>query len=725
MVPAARRLAMICLPLWAVLPGAGALAQPVPPPPAADGKVEGLVVTGGRAATETAIDRRSYSVAGDLQAATGSLADVLRNIPSVQVDMQGAISLRGGSNVTVLVDGKPSSQFSGETLAQALQTLPASQVDRVEVMTSPSAEFRADGSAGVINLIMKKARGAGRTGSVRLQAATGARAMAAGNLSYNSKRLSTVADLSVRLDPQTPVTDNRGSAPDPVTGVLDSTADRNRGRLTQQIASANLRSDYELSARTRLSGALHFTYFHGDLPSVDRFERYAGAPVAAFTRRTVQEAAQYNSEASVSGRRTWAEGRDLVVNVTFSAMQFARDRFDRLTPTLPAGPDATAAFERRTHNSRAAVTADYQTPLPGGAKLKLGYDFDRSATRFRHGAGAGGPDGRLLADPRQTGVFLDEETRNQAYLTYGRAFGKLDALVGLRGDVLHLALEEETRSLRATPTYARLYPSLNLTYAVAKGETLSASYSRRVDRPPYALLDPIPYPQNPGFVLQGNMNLKPQSTDAVEMGFERRRDAATLSATLYLRRTRDVFSALYANLPDGTLLQQTANAGRRKDGGFELTLADKLTPKLTYSLTADLYWTELSAPDLGFARARRSLAGFGRANLNWQASPKDFLQLNVFMNGKTLLPQGHVAPFASGNIGYRRTLTRTAFLMFVVQDPFHSVKTRQVLNGGADRRVDTTNSRMASLTLVWSFSGKAQNADFDFRAGGRGAVSPP
>jgi outer membrane receptor protein involved in Fe transport len=717
MSPAARRLILLCLPL-AMAPH-GSRAQTAP---AADGKVEGVVVSAARAASETAIDRRSYSVAGDLQAQTGSLADVLRNIPSVQVDLQGAVSLRGSANVTVLVDGKPSSQFSGETLAQALQSLPASQIDRIEVMTNPSAEFRADGSAGVINLVMKTAKGAGTTGSIRLQGATGRRAMAAANLSYNSNRLSTVADLSLRQDRQVLVTDNRHTEPNGGDSL-----DLNRGRLSQQVVNANLRSDYDLTARTRLSGALRFTYFHGDQPSLDRFERYAGAraPVAAFTRRTVQQATQYNSEATATARHTWAEGHDLALTAVYSAMQFQRRRFDRLSPTLPAGLDQTAAFDRRTHNDRAAITAAYQTPMPGKARLKLGYDFDYSSTAFRHGAGAGGVDGRLAADPAQTGLFLDEETRNQAYLTYERPVGKLNALVGLRGEVLHLALEEKTRGVRATPTYRRLYPSLHLGYDLSNRRTLSFSYSRRLDRPPYALLDPIPYPQNPGFVLQGNVDLRPQSTDSVELGFERRKDAGSVSATLYYRRTRDAFSALYTNRPDGTLLQQTTNAGRRTDGGLELTVADKLTRGLGYSLTANAYWTELAAPGLSLASSRQALAGFGRANLDWQVSPRDFVQVNVFVNGKTLLPQGHVAPFASGNIGYRRTVARNASLLLVVQDPFNSVRTRQVLNGGADRRLDTTSSRMASLTLVWNFSGKPQTADFDFRTGGRGAVTPP
>jgi outer membrane receptor for ferrienterochelin and colicin len=104
----------------------------------------------------TSIDRRSYSVANDLSARTGSIADALRNIPSVEVDVQGNVSLRGDPNVTIMIDGKPSSMFNGDGKADALQQMPADQIDRVEVMTNPSAAYRPDGTAGIINLITKK-----------------------------------------------------------------------------------------------------------------------------------------------------------------------------------------------------------------------------------------------------------------------------------------------------------------------------------------------------------------------------------------------------------------------------------------------------------------------------------------------------------------------------------------------------------------------------------------
>ena len=174
-------------------------------------------------------------------------------------------------------------------------------------------------------------------------------------------------------------------------------------------------------------------------------------------------------------------------------------------------------------------------------------------------------------------------------------------------------------------------------------------------------------------------------------------------------------------------MQQAVNAGSSQNGGLEVALSNKLTPNLSYSLSADAYWTAISARNLGFTQGLDAVTGFGRANLNWRLSPKDFLQLNLFVNGKTLLPQGYVAPIASGNIGYRHTVNSQLTWMVVLQDPFNSFRIRQVFNGatGADHRIDYINNRTASLTLVWNFSGKPQEADFDFKPGGYGATAPP
>src|SRR4051812_13721009 len=170
----------------------GAAAKPAP-----GRTVEGVTVTGAsQNGFRSDIDRKSYGIATDLQTTTGSISDALRNIPSVEVDAQGNVSLRGDGNVTIMLDGKPTGQFKGAAGAQALQALPADSIERVEVITNPSAEFSPDGSAGIINLISKKVRKPGRSGSLRASLGNRGRRQAAITLAYNSDKLTLSADAN-------------------------------------------------------------------------------------------------------------------------------------------------------------------------------------------------------------------------------------------------------------------------------------------------------------------------------------------------------------------------------------------------------------------------------------------------------------------------------------------------------------------------------------------------
>src|SRR5579859_1883893 len=190
--------------------GAGDAAQAAPakppakPPAPATAKaaapavktVDTITVTGLVPDEKSTIDTKSYTLSKDLLATTGSVADALRNVPAVEVDLQGNLSLRGDGNVTVLVDGKPSPAFEGKGRADALQQLPADQIERVEVITNPSAALNPEGTGGVINLITKQSRGGGVTGSAYATAASAGLKRGGLNLGYNSKTLAITASLA-------------------------------------------------------------------------------------------------------------------------------------------------------------------------------------------------------------------------------------------------------------------------------------------------------------------------------------------------------------------------------------------------------------------------------------------------------------------------------------------------------------------------------------------------
>lgn len=175
-------------------------AKPTTPKPKADATVGEIVVQGAPPPIRLDVDKKSYSLSGDLQATTGSISDVLRNVPSVEVDVQGNVALRGDPNVTIMIDGKPSGLFRGEGKAQALQSLPADQIERIEVITNPSAAYNPEGTGGVINLITKKTAKPGANGSLRANLGTGGRMNAGVSGTYRNGRLTLTGDASVRHD---------------------------------------------------------------------------------------------------------------------------------------------------------------------------------------------------------------------------------------------------------------------------------------------------------------------------------------------------------------------------------------------------------------------------------------------------------------------------------------------------------------------------------------------
>jgi outer membrane receptor protein involved in Fe transport len=707
--------------LWAAL----ALAAANPPDEAAPA-VSGVTVNGARAEVETSLDRRSYSVANDISAQTGSAADVLRNIPSVQVDEQGNPSLRGERNVTILIDGRPSSQFSGQGLGQALQAMSADRIDRVEVMTDPPAEFRANGSGGVINLITKKAKGAGRTASLHVTAATHDRATIAGNVGYNSDKLSAVGDLSYQRMTWSGFETIDQVQTDPVTGRTADGRDLSTTRWVGGMTTGHIGADYDLGSNTRISGLLRVQIAPYDTAYGDQFSQrdFSGELQSAQATASREYEAFNNGETSLTWRQTFGDGHDLTLNADYKGYEGRDRRTDLITPTAPPGVPASIQQVFWTDLSpRETLTADYERPVDGEGKLKLGYDFESAPKRTDQSTGFGPVDGPITLDPTLRGVFFDHEIDNEAYVSYERRFlSKLTLQAGLRAEDIHFDLHQQTLGLSVSHDYARLYPNLHLAYDLDADHKLTASYSRRTNVPFSEQLDPLPLSQTPSSLSAGNPDLRPEDAYAYELGYEDHHGDRSMTGTLFYRDTRDAFSQVSTELPNAVTLATYVNAGFVRRVGGEWTLGDKLTPRLSYNFSVDVYWIQLSAANLGFAQAQSSVTGFGRANLSWQATPKDFLQLNLWANGKNLLPQGYSQAVYSGNIGYRHTLNNKVSWMVTAQDPFHTLHRKFVLNenGVINTHSERFATQVVSLAVIWNFSGKSKDEGFNFGSGGDG-----
>jgi outer membrane receptor protein involved in Fe transport len=734
-------------------PAAGTAKTPAPPASetphgdseaaAAPDAVEQVTVTGRRSDMVSDIDRRSYNVASDLQATTGSIADVLRNVPQVEVDVGGNVSLRGDQNVTILIDGRPSGAFQGEGRGDALQNLPADQIERVEVITNPSAALRPDGTGGVINLVTKRNRRAGRYGTVRGSIGSEGRGAVGVSGAYTGQKLTVSGDAGYRrIGSDSVFTTER----EQLTGGVvvpsrqDGTAD-NEGSLN----NARLSAEYNLDSASRISVEARRFEFGIDFEGATRFR---GGPTATGAPRDFVRAAsggfeRNNSALSTSYRRRFSgEEHELVADLSFDNTQ-GENRNTAVLAGAGLRPDEGFGDVRGGFDEdQLRLKVDYNRPLPNESRLRTGYEGEVRSSEFDLFGRRGPTRETAVVDARLTNAYTFEQVIHAGYATYESTLRGLRYQLGLRLEQVNTELDQLTQDRRAENDYFRAYPTLNLQHALSETQEVRLSYSKRVQRPGAQDLNPFLIFIDPFNLRSGNPDLLPQETQSFEVGWQRRSGSTYYLATLFYRDSengvtdvvvpaRDRFPDL-GGLAEGALLTTRENLAERRTFGLELVANGRFTPKLTYNISATALQEEIGAalvPGLGFSPGREGASVGGRFNLNWQATERDFFQLNASVTGRRLQPQGSREPTGILNLGYRRKLNERLNLLLTGQDVLDSFKDEVVIDTPLlrDRTVRTglQGGRSLFVGLTYSFSAgppqrgrQPREPGFEFETGG-------
>jgi outer membrane receptor protein involved in Fe transport len=706
-------------------PAANPAAKVKPP---AGKTVEGVTVTGQSAqGFRSSIDRRSYGVANDLAATTGSISDALKNIPSVEVDIAGNVSLRGDPNVTIMIDGKPSTLFKGPGAAQALQALPADQIERVEVITNPSAQFSPEGSAGIINLITKQSRKAGRSGSIRANLGTAGRRNFGAGVAYNAEKLTLSADAAWRHDPQRSTDDDLRITTDPVSGrrITFTNFASNIGPL--EITTLRLGADDDLDKATRLSGEVRYNNFtfHPADPQHIRAVDDTGAVVESLEHISHYRQDRANTSGGVSFRHNFA-GDDHVLTTNLN-IEHTAEIYEQTYHDASLAPVVQDVFGRRSRRNgldQTELKADYNRPMPGSGRLKAGYNY-RLEDNDYDTTGVRGPSAATTApDPTQINHFHYRLSLNAAYATYEQPIGDWTVLGGLRLEDARLDLDQITARRADRQAYTRLYPSLHLADKLSDSQQLILSYSERILRPSPLDLNAFRFVATTT-AREGNPDLKPQVTRSFEAGWQLKDGGTFYLATLYYRQNSRGVTDVVSELPGAILLTRKANLSQSRDAGLELVANGGLTKTLTYNVSANIYWTEIDAsrvplgPGLGFGGRRSALTEGGRFSVNWQATGSDLFQMSGQISAKRLLPQGVQDPRVLIFLGYRHKFSDALSAVVTVQDPTNIYRqvTRIDSPGLTERTVDRGRIQAAFVGLTWSF-GAAQKRPqtFDFSA---------
>jgi outer membrane receptor protein involved in Fe transport len=695
--------------------------------PAANGaNPSPVTVTGARAAYQREADKKVYALSADPLLANESIGEALQNIPSVDVNPQGVVSLRGDSNVTILVDGQPSPMFQGPSRAQLLQSLPANQYDRVEVMTNPSAAYSPEGTGGVINLITKKGHAAAKpTGEISASVDTlgGYRAGFNGTYPVND-RLSLSGTANVFR--QVRQTDTRSSEQitDPVSGETASVSNNSRGLMNLTVGQLRGGADYQLDATTRLSTFLDY-YDYSEVTDL------AGAYSSSATSGPL--AVDYDT----LGRQPWngsgvngstsvvheLGGDDHQVSVASSySLDWTKTGAPQtLSFSIPPGPNLFQNLVSGDVQDEASLKAEYKGPLPGGGKLDTGYElkFERYAEEDAELAGESQDDAAPV--PSLADRYRYEQTIHALFATYEQPVGAFDIKPGIRLEEAIIDVDDLSDGLKSGSQYFQAYPSLSVVYRLSKDKTLTASYSRKVKRPSAGQLDPFFYENNPQSFGQGNSHLSPAFTDSYELEYAVDKGPNHYDADLYYKDTRGLVSPITEALTGGALLNTFANVGESQQTGVELIATQQVGKTLTIKLTGDASWMTMSNLPLTESSGNRSgVAVSGKATAEWAPTASDFLQVQGYAWGPHVTAQGHDAAFAYAYIGYRHQFPNRLALEVKILDPFETFRYGEVTETPTLKLRSISVPHLSSLSIGFSYPlggvAKAVQRDFDFNS---------
>ena len=720
-------------------------------------------VTGQKTAIKLEVDRKSYDVSQDLSNVGASASDALENIPSVQVDQDGNISMRGSSSVEVWINGKPSG-LTADNRAMILQQMPAETIERIEVIDNPSAKYSAEGSAGIINIILKHDRKAGYYGSLQAGANTAGGANASGNISYNSKWIDFNATVGYRHRQ-----DKSGSLIeqdflDPDTGLKTSyqrskTEGNNKGNnvFTRGgiTVHASKKDDITLSGNMMLGRGRDNSdtpYFYGTYDP-DGTE----LPTQTLWRSSNSKRPMRMLNGELDYRHTFSEKHYLDFHV--SRGQWKSDMGNTYTDVTYPGyvPDGTPAIggvfafdqnyqrtEQHIKNRWTAVKLDYENAFGEHWTLQAGYngDFHRENTPQLSFIDPTSFDGQNeVEDQAYYNRFVYNNDIHALYATTTMKYGKWGLMAGLRGEYWTVHTEsydyaQDKLGATAPKPYDRnffqLFPSLFLSYQLTENDQLQVNYTRRLRRPWGGELNTFMDTRSATNLNFGNPELTPEFSNSFALNYLRTMAGGNHSLLLsaYYRPTSDVMQRLAYRLPadacdaDGNLINESRllstsqNITRSTNTGGELTLKNRFGTWLDLNTTAAAYYYHLNAFDYDITdplyHQTVHVKGNSESRFTWSVRlqgnvrlPYDWsIQATGNYRSREAVSQGYRNPSYGLDLGIRKSFLKKKLIV--------SANCRDVLNSRRFTQNSATatftqhgefwrHSRKVGITITWNF----------------------
>lgn len=522
-------------------------------------QLEEMVVVGEKTTVEVRLDKKIYNVGKDLTNSGATISDALENIPSVTVDVDGAVALRGNGNVRILINGRPSA-LAGFGSTDALRQLPADAIESVEVITSPSARYDAEGTAGILNIILKKEKTRGFNGVVNTTVGFPTAASLTANLNLRREKynLFTTIGYSYREPPGNGFADNTYFSDDSAFDRI--VEDRDINRINSGF-NLNLGIEYFLTETSSLTASAFARTNDGEDITENIATGFVGSQVDRTTLRVEDEQEEEKSaQFSLNYMNNFnTEGHNLTIDLQLSYNEEFKPTPITEDQTFPAIlPIANLNIEDLELQNEYLAQVDYVLPM-GDAQFEAGYrgNWEQSDTDFYLEEELPLGSGVFVPNIGLINRFVFNQNVNAFYTQYGDKFGSFSFLAGLRlentqlkgeivgGDVERLQdIIGEEIDVNFDKNYLGLFPTLNLIYELAENENITIGYNRRINRPRGRFINPFPSQSSRTNIFQGNPDLDPAFANAYDLGYLKRWEKLTLTSSVYYQKETNSFERI-------------------------------------------------------------------------------------------------------------------------------------------------------------------------------------
>ncbi|MDO6596867.1 TonB-dependent receptor [Oceanihabitans sp. 2_MG-2023] len=664
-----------------------------------------VLVIAERTTVEIKLDKKIYNVGKDLTVRGGTVSDVLDNVPSVSVDVEGNVSLRGQENVRILINGKPSG-LVGLNSTDALRQLPAESIEKVEVITSPSARYDSEGTAGILNIILRRSKLQGLNGAITANAGYNPSAGISGNINYRTGNVNifNTSGYSYRESPGNSFTNTTYKE---FGNSINETKDYDRKR---KGFNTNLGIEWYINDSASLTTSVFYRDSNNESNTTNSLLQYDINNVLTSSSsrfdpeleddKTIQYAANFTKNFETSGHKLTFDFQYEDSTEDESSLVEVNDVLNEKVGTLE-------------DQERILLQGDYVLPIGENAQFELGYRGNFNTISTDYVVEFLDNTNTFYVDNDLSNILNYKEYVNAVYSQYGSKHGKFSYLLGLRLENTRITIDQPSSGDFTKKDYTGLFPTVNLNYELSDAESLTIGYSRRLRRPRSRYINPFPSRSSVSSVFQGNPDLDPSYSGTFDLGYINRFGKVTLNTSAYYQHATDVFNFVSFDTGetvdvDGeevSVIQRTPiNLASEDRYGFEFTVMYRPSRKFNTSANFNVFKSKSEGVDPnGADLGNENTSWFARLNTKYTLPADIEWQTSMNYSGPTADAQNKRKGAFSTNMAFSKDLfNEKASIAFSVSDLFNSRK--RIMDTETDTFYSTSEFQWRERSFNLSFT---------------------